>query len=232
MNDSVESSRPVKGWSSAPEQQFAAPGGQPSSKRIWRLLLILAAIAVVYFVAKPGREDRTRGRFHAAVGTSLAWATLDPLLNADTPIGADDVAGHVTLVNFWGPWCPPCREEFPALLSLRESLQKEPQFRYISVACAASFDEPETTLRDDTRAYLDWLKQQPPIHVDRDAVLRRRLASAAKFEDFAYPTTVLLDGQGAIRGVWVGYHSGEEENMLAAVTELLASVHSPPEASR
>jgi thiol-disulfide isomerase/thioredoxin len=30
-----------------------------------------------------------------------------------------DYAGHVLLVNFWAPWCVPCREEFPELQSLQ-----------------------------------------------------------------------------------------------------------------
>jgi len=178
----------------------------------------------------PRGEDRTRGRFHSAVGVTLPWTELPPLLYADAPVAAADVAGQITLVNFWGPWCPPCREEFPKLMTLREGFAREPRFRLLSVACAASADEPEAALLDDTKAYLEWLKQKPPIHGDPNVAFRRELVMRAKMEDFAYPTTVLLDGSGVIRGVWVGYYEGEEAQIRQIISNLLESADSTQDA--
>jgi hypothetical protein len=36
-----------------------------------------------------------------------------------------------------------------------------------------------------------------------------------------YPTTVVLDRDGTIRGVWVGYEPGTEKKMERLVDELL-----------
>jgi hypothetical protein len=48
--------------------------------------------------------------------------------------------------------------------------------------------------------------------------LRNVLESAS----FAYPTTLVLDQSGVIRGVWVGYAPGEEREVETLVEKLLA----------
>src|SRR5919197_797923 len=40
--------------------------------------------------------------------------------------------GKVTLVNFWATWCPPCREEIPALVALQEKYRDQLQIIGIS----------------------------------------------------------------------------------------------------
>jgi len=227
MSDSADQVSPV--FSSADEQAFVRTASPSRPKRIWFLLCMLVALGTVYVLWNPRGEDRTRGRFHPAVGTTLRWTQLQPLLHTDASVVEEDVTGQVTLVNFWGPWCPPCREEFPKLMTLRDDFSKEPRFRLLSVACGAASDEPEEVLKESTDAYLAWLKLKPPIHVDRRAAFRQQLVSTTKMEDFSYPTTVLLDGRGVIRGIWVGYYEGEEEVMRGVISDLLGSSTSTSE---
>ncbi|AQX20661.1 DsbE family thiol:disulfide interchange protein [Bartonella sp. WD16.2] len=41
-----------------------------------------------------------------------------PLLNKDDDLNSEQFKGRITLINFWGSWCPPCREEHPILMKI------------------------------------------------------------------------------------------------------------------
>jgi len=59
-----------------------------------------------------------------------------------------------------------------------------------------------------------------PTYADSQGISRRILDSV--IGDFAFPTTVLLDRGGIIRGVWGGYGSGDQRQMERLVEKLLA----------
>ncbi|MDQ3199885.1 MAG: TlpA family protein disulfide reductase [Verrucomicrobiota bacterium] len=46
-----------------------------------------------------------------------AWQLQD--LDAK-PVKLSDFKGKVVVLNFWATWCPPCRAEIPALISLQQ----------------------------------------------------------------------------------------------------------------
>ena len=39
----------------------------------------------------------------------------------------------ITLVNFWATWCPPCVEEFPAMLELQRRLEGKVDIIFVSI---------------------------------------------------------------------------------------------------
>jgi len=45
---------------------------------------------------------------------------LPPLYHDQQSLDSRQFLGHVTLVNFWGSWCAPCRDEHPILLKLSQ----------------------------------------------------------------------------------------------------------------
>ena len=99
-------------------------------------------------------------------------------------IDSDDLRGKIVLVDFWGTWCPPCRESIPSLANLAKRFTKEP-FALISV------DVGDET--DQWRAFIQKNKMTWPQHQDRTGKVQRA------FQVRSFPTYVLIDAEGVVR---------------------------------
>lgn len=99
-----------------------------------RVAAVLIALAVVGGVASlvirptPSRVD---------VGSLAPDFSAVNLATGNTVTLRTEYRGTVTLVNIWGTWCGPCRQEMPAMDSLYRSLGPR-GFRIAAV----SIDEP------------------------------------------------------------------------------------------
>jgi thiol-disulfide isomerase/thioredoxin len=172
----------------------------------------------------PGTSaDEAIGSKHPGVGTKLDVLRLQPLTGDGQPVSMRDLEGKVTLINYWGPWCGYCEVEFPHLIELVEHFKSNPEFKFLSVSCPSSPDRNDK-LAAETTDFLARLKASFPTYTDDDAVSRRHLVEASKVgeDGFGYPATVILDREGTIRGMWVGYVPGWEKQMRRIVDEQLA----------
>jgi len=154
------------------------------------------------------------------IGGTLELVDLRPLTGGGKPVSLADLRGSVVLLNFWGPWCPPCRRELPHIAEIYESRHNEAGFKLIAVSCSSPNDPDDIdVLRDNTVTLLKKEHIDMPTYADPGGVTRGAVARAAGFE--GYPTTLILDCQGVIRGLWVGYEPGAEKEMGALITRLL-----------
>ena len=81
--------------------------------------------------AEPTAEETTL----TAVGQAAPAFTVATLDGA--PFALTEQRGKVVLVNWFAPWCPPCRAEMPALKSrVWERFGADPRFVMISVSRA------------------------------------------------------------------------------------------------
>ena len=53
------------------------------------------------------------------------------------PVKLSDYKGAIVFLNFWATWCPPCREEMPAMQKLYDRHKTEP-FKMIAVSIKES----------------------------------------------------------------------------------------------
>jgi hypothetical protein len=94
-------------------------------------------------------------------------------------------------------------------------------FRLLAVSCGGEgSDDTLDELREETQAFLKSKNVTLPTYADQHAASRRELARSLQLE-FGYPTSLILDRQGIIRGFWEGYISGSEVEMSDLVQQLL-----------
>jgi cytochrome c-type biogenesis protein len=179
-----------------------------SSSALKRVLLILAiAVAALIVYRKIDRPSAA-----VSEGVKLEMLDLQPLTGAGEPVRHEQLLGKVTVLNFWGTWCPPCREEFPHILALRDRYRDQPDFRLVSVS---SPGWPGTTLDELKAETLDFLAMR---NVDLPTYANPNNKPAIE----GYPTTILTDREGIVRGYWQGYEPGMEEQIQEAVEQQLA----------
>jgi cytochrome c biogenesis protein CcmG/thiol:disulfide interchange protein DsbE len=115
----------------------------------------------------------------AIVGTTLDGASFD----------LASLAGHPVLINFWGPSCVPCREEFP-LLAAKLTQHATDGFAVVGVLT----DDPPEPARDFVAQYrASW-----PTVIDPTKGAKTAYRVAAR------PQSYFVDRSGVVRSIQIG----------------------------
>ena len=91
--------------------------------------------------------------------------------------------GNVVLVNFWATWCPPCRQELPALKLVYDRFQSQGL-----IVLAISEEAPDTL-----RKYVAENNVRFPVLVDADAKVEERT-----FHTKGVPASFIYDRSGKL----------------------------------
>jgi cytochrome c biogenesis protein CcmG, thiol:disulfide interchange protein DsbE len=114
----------------------------------------------------------------------ISGTTLD-----GTPFRLTDLRGRPVIVNFWGPSCVPCRDEFPLFKQKLEEHAAE-GFAIVGVL----MDDPPEPARDFVRDFgATWVTV-----IDPDRSIRNAYRVAAR------PQTYFIDGAGILRSIQIG----------------------------
>ncbi len=105
------------------------------------------------------------------------------------PFDLTDYAGRPVVVNFWGPSCVPCREEFPLLKA------KQAQYAAdgLAIVGVLTDDPPEPARRFATDYGASW-----PTVEDPEKALKAAYRVAGR------PQSYFIDADGVIRSIQIG----------------------------
>jgi peroxiredoxin len=150
-----------------------------------------------------------------AVGTALSAHAIAPtgiapdftLRTADGQnLRLQEQRGRVVLVNFWATWCGPCKQEMPHLNRLYEKYRSSG-----FVLLAVNVDE-------DARLAVGTAQRMSlkfPVLLDGDK-------KVSKLYDLSsMPSTVMIDRDGRVRYIHLGYRDGYEDLYDKQIRELV-----------
>jgi thiol-disulfide isomerase/thioredoxin len=127
-------------------------------------------------------------------------------VRSSKPLKLSSLRGKPVLVNFWGTWCPPCREEMPALEKIYEKVKGQVEFLGVSMGPR---DEPMGVNQFVKLNNYTWTF----IH-DTDSSV------SINYQVTGIPSTFFIDKNGVIRSIHVGGAASEDlENGLKKAEE-------------
>lgn len=132
-------------------------------------ILFVVLVAIMFNHMENSDPDNANLVPNALAGKPVPESDL-PLLSGEGRFDAKNFKGRVTLVNFWGSWCPPCRDEHPLLMEI----SKDNRFDLVGVNYKDNRDNAERFLSNfgnpfkligfdpSGRAAIDWGVYGPP----------------------------------------------------------------------
>jgi cytochrome c biogenesis protein CcmG, thiol:disulfide interchange protein DsbE len=186
------------------EGRRAAPFARAAGPAIAGGLLVAVALGVlavrtVMRTAADQVADQSvapRQRFGTDPGAQ-APAFAAPPYRGREPVTLAQFRGHPVVLNFWASWCPPCREEMPALEAAYE------RYRVRGVVVIGIDGATDTWAA--SRAFLDARGVTYPVGRDEGGQV------AQAYHVTGLPTTFFIRADGRVAGVALtGGFTGED----------------------
>ena len=189
-------------WVATAKAAFMSISGrlQILARRIRHLGLVCFVIVAPTALAERGS--------HITLDEPLPQPTWElPLIaNGEGTVAGSTYLGRVTYLDFWASWCGPCRLSLPALNRLSKEFDDAD---FGVVAISVDYVDEDA---------LDFLKRYPvdyPVAIDKTGNSGRDFAVAGM------PSGYLIDRDGLIREVHVGFRKGDEKILRDKIQELI-----------
>jgi len=127
-------------------------------------------------------------------------------------ISRDGLRGTVVLLDFWGSWCPPCRESIPMVANLNKKFAGQP-VKVVGISSDYSEDAWREFIKKNHMTWTEFL--------DRDSQVQ------AIFEIQSFPTFIVLDRNGGIQFRQAGLGEDSESVIESAINGALRVPYDP-----
>jgi thiol-disulfide isomerase/thioredoxin len=169
------------------------------------------------YIASPGAIPATVAEARLVIANPIrARMPFAPkfsfITDDNQKISNASLRGKVVLLDFWGTWCPPCRESVPILRDLNKKYTGK-AFQLVGV----SSDDDEEVWKTFIQAqHMNW-----PDYID----LTDEVQKAFKID--SYPTFIVLDKDGLVRFRQSGVGEATASELSDAINKALKHESDP-----
>ena len=169
------------------------------------------------FVSSPNADSRSVAEARLVIANPIRARTpFAPHFSFTTHenqnVSNASLRGKVVLLDFWGTWCPPCRESVPILRDLNKKYAGKP-FQLVGISSDNDEDVWKTFIQAQR---MDWSE-----YID----LSDEVLQAFKIESF--PTYIVLDKDGVIRFRQSGLGEYTQGELADAINKALKRESDP-----
>lgn len=148
----------------------------------------LLIVASTFYILK---ENSLQSDFSTVpVQVNFAAPELTLTDSQGTTHSLADYRGQVVLVNLWATWCPPCKEEMPALQAFYNK-HADQGFTIVAINDGDPTADVLQFIKDYQLTFPVWLD---PTYI----------ATEQAFKTLNLPSSFVIDRTGTVRLMWVG----------------------------
>lgn len=162
---------------------------------------LLLVATLVLASSSAGKAALQRWRYEQAPAPPIELVDV----RSGEAVRLADYQGKVVLLDFWATWCPPCREQMPAVERIARDDELAADVQVLSI----NTDEPEAGRARKVRKFLR----------RGDFTMRTLLdtgAASRAYQVFSIPTLVVIGPDGRVEALRQGAHSEQQLRELIA----------------